>query len=291
MSWYEPRSDSTPAISEVTRRGLFDEMSISRTDWSGRLTESEFLARLFDLTVMGSTDHRFRTAAADIRQHRENWSDWPDDWVFYDSRFNLLYGADDTFVNFLCETVHPVVRGDAAAAAALVELYNSHLRRDGWELYQRATISGQAVYAGRRIGARIEVFSEPTGWPKVDRQIQEARSRLDAAAAEEQYQAVGLICREALISVAQTVFDFARHSSPDTVVPSDTDAGRMLQAYFETELRGSANEEARAHAKAALKLAIALQHKRTANFTMAALCAEATASVINQAAILSGRRG
>lgn len=37
----------------------------------------------------------------------------------------------------------------------------------------------------------------------------------------------------------------------------------MLEWYFSVELRGGANEEARAHAKAALKLALALQHKRT----------------------------
>lgn len=52
-----------------------------------------------------------------------------------------------------------------------------------------------------------------------------------------------------------------------------------------------ANEEARAHARAALRLALALQHKRTADFRIAALCAEATASVVNILAVLAGRRG
>jgi hypothetical protein len=61
--------------------------------------------------------------------------------------------------------------------------------------------------------------------------------------------------------------------------------------YFEVELSGHVNEEARAHAKAAVKLAYALQHKRSANFRMAALCAEATASVVNLLAILIERRG
>jgi hypothetical protein len=50
----------------------------------------------------------------------------------------------------------------------------------------------------------------------------------------------------------------------------------MLEAIFETELRGSSNEEARAHAKAAVRLALALQHKRFADFRTAALCAEGT---------------
>jgi hypothetical protein len=65
----------------------------------------------------------------------------------------------------------------------------------------------------------------------------------------------------------------------------------MLEAFFEVELKGSANEDARRHAKAATQLAVALQHKRTADFTMAALCAEATSSVVNLLAVLSGRRG
>ena len=67
----------------------------------------------------------------------------------------------------------------------------------------------------------------------------------------------------------------------------------MLEAIFAADLKGSGNEEARAHAKAALRLTLALQHKRTADFTMAALCAEATSSIVKSQspAILVGRRG
>lgn len=57
-----------------------------------------------------------------------------------------------------------------------------------------------------------------------------------------------------------------RHPIIDGVKPSETDAARMLEALFEAELKGGANKEARDHAKAALKLANALVHKRTANF-------------------------
>ena len=42
-------------------------------------------------------------------QHRVNNFDWNDDWVFYDSRFNILYAEDDIFPRFLCEMLHPVV--------------------------------------------------------------------------------------------------------------------------------------------------------------------------------------
>lgn len=240
---------------------------------------------------MPSSDRRIHTAAGDIHQHRINWRDWEDDWVFYDSRFNLLYAPDDEFLRFICETVHPVVRPDIDEARNLVAIYNKELAADGWSLVEAKQISGRPVYVPKKIGQRIQVFEEPTGWQKVDRQLQEVRLRLDTAESEEQYQAVGLLCREVLISVAQEVYDPLGHPPQDGVVPSDTDGGRMLEAFFSTEFKGKGNEEARAHAKAALRLALALQHKRTADFRMAALCAEATSSIVNILAVLGGRRG
>ena len=55
----------------------------------------------------------------------------------------------------------------------------------------------------------------------------------------------------------------------------------MLEAIFGEDLKGSSNDEARAHAKAAVNLALALQHKRTADFRTAALCAEEQALVLD----------
>jgi hypothetical protein len=88
---------------------------------------------------------------------------------------------------------------------------------------------------------------------------------LDAAKTEEQFQSVGLLCREVLISVAQAVYDPARYPLVDEKTASDTNARRMLEVIFDAELKGSSNEEARAHAKAAVRLALALQHKRFAD--------------------------
>jgi hypothetical protein len=100
-----------------------------------------------------------------------------------------------------------------------------------------------------------------------------------------------LLCREVLISVALEVYDPAVYPAVDGIEASGTDAKRMLEAIFENDLKGSKSEEARAHARAAVKLSLALQHKRTADFRMAALCAEGTLSVVNMLAILAGRRG
>jgi len=131
---------------------------------------------------------------------------------------------------------------------------------------------------------------QPTGWQRVDRCVGELRDRLAAARTEEQFQGVGLLGREALISLAQAVFDRARHPPPDDVEPGPTDAKRMLGAYIAAELGGGANEEARRHARSALDFAVALQHRRTASFRDAALCAEASTAVINVIAIVAGRR-
>jgi hypothetical protein len=131
---------------------------------------------------------------------------------------------------------------------------------------------------------------EATGWGRVDRTILKAKTHLAGAKGEEDYQTVGLNCSEALISLAQVVWNPERHPSLDQVVPSPTDAKRRLEAFIAVELATNANEQARKHAKAALDLAVGLQHKRSANWRDAAMSLEATTSVVNLIAIVQGRR-
>jgi len=194
------------------------------------------------------------------------------------------------------------------AALRKLGIRNPNPYRDLWDWYGKWSSGDLPTYQSRRdyirglfatleqrlregeSGRGAEVFAEPTGWPRVDRSLGEARKRLEEASSEEQFQAVGLICREALITLAQTVYDPTRCPAVDGVAPSETDAKRMLDAYLAVELAGSQNEAARKHARASLDLANALQHQRTATFRDAALCAEATASVVNIIAIVSGRR-
>jgi hypothetical protein len=277
-------------ITEVTRQAIIDSLSAGGYDWAGRLNDHAFLSRLYDLNALPSNDNRYVSAADDIYQHRVNWGDWEADWVFYDQRFNLLRGPDEDFLRFLCETVHPSVRSDTKEARRLVELYNEQLRRDGWELYPRSEISGRPVFAAKTTVAGVEIFPEPTGWPKIDRQIGEIRLRLQEASAEEQFQSVGHLCRETLVTVAQTVYDRPRHPPLDGIEPSATDAKRMLDAYLAVELAGQGNANARKHARAAFDMANGLQHDRNATFRDAALCAEAAVSVVRIVAIVSGRR-
>jgi len=139
-----------------------------------------------------------------------------------------------------------------------------------------------------QVGSHL--FAEPTGWARVDRGVDNIREKLETSSVEEDYQTVGLLCREALISLAQAVYDPTLHPLPDGSSPSDTDAKRMLEGYIAAELAGSSNEEVRRHANAALALANSLVHRRTATFRDAAMCAEVSAAVINLIAIASGRR-
>ena len=151
---------------------------------------------------------------------------------------------------------------------------------------------GSHLGAASQIGKRGEIFEEPTGWQKVDRQIQEVRERLDSANSEEQFQVVGLLCREALISAAQEVFEAALHPIADGVKASDTDAKRMLEAIFEAGLKEAARMKKH---EGMLKRPCVSRWRfsinETAEFMMAALCAEATLSVVNLLAIVAGRRG
>jgi hypothetical protein len=120
--------------------------------------------------------------------------------------------------------------------------------------------------------------------------VGEVKLRLAQSSNEEQYQVIGLLCRETLISLAQVVFIEEEHKTIDGVKASKTDAKRMLDAYISHQLTGKSNENIRRHARASLDLANDLTHRRTAEYRLAALCAEATNAMINIVAIISGRR-
>lgn len=54
------------ACRQVTRRKIFDTITLSKVFREGRLEEPDFLARIYDLDTMPSTDSRYRTAPGDI---------------------------------------------------------------------------------------------------------------------------------------------------------------------------------------------------------------------------------
>ena len=74
------------------------------------------------------------------------------------------------------------------------------------------------------------LFTDPIGWQRVDRTMDRIRKLLATASTEEQFQEVGVLCRDGLISLAQAVFDSERHPPlpDDNTDVSDTDVKRMI---------------------------------------------------------------
>ncbi|PQZ49467.1 hypothetical protein CQ052_02345 [Ochrobactrum sp. MYb15] len=138
-------------ISQSVRRNIFDGLRLESVSWSGRLDEVEFLQRLYDLKKLPSFDGRFQDASGDIWQHRVNNYDWSDDWVYDDSRLNLLHGSNEGFLRFLCEILHPVVRPDRNEVLKLVKQFNDQLRRDGWHLVEEEFIAGRPRFTAKKI--------------------------------------------------------------------------------------------------------------------------------------------
>lgn len=144
-------------ISEITRRDIVDlfNFGIESPDdplfsfhlfWSGRMDEENFLQRLYDLHAMPSTDPRFDDAFGDIRQHRTNNEDWDNDWIFYDSRFNLFRAPDEQLLNFLCEIFHPAVRSERQNWEIFLSRINELIEPDGFLIVEKSKISGRSVY-------------------------------------------------------------------------------------------------------------------------------------------------
>lgn len=119
---------------------------------------------------------------------------------------------------------------------------------------------------------------ELTGWERVDRSISEMKDILSSAVNEEQFQTIGMIGRETLITVAQQVFDPIKHPTIDGIEASTTDAKRMLEAFLAVALKDS-SDKARKFAKASVDLANQLTHDRNATQKDAELCLVAITSV------------
>lgn len=176
-------------ITSVTRRNIYDEIILSRIWPFGRFEEHDFLDRIFVLHDLPSNDHRFNNAYDDIRQHRViNCNDWDDHWILSDSRINLLYCEDSTFLQFLCETIHPMVRNDESEVQRLLQLCNDHLKADGYQISEKSKISGKPVFGGTKglassasIKERSEEIKEKLAAEYVHQQISIMEETIDSA--------------------------------------------------------------------------------------------------------------
>lgn len=193
-------------VSEVTRRNVIDALTVEKVSWNGRLEETQFLGRLYNLSALPSHDGRFTDAAGDIWQHRTNNHDWDDDWVFFDGRLNLLHGDDEVFLRFLCEMVHPVVRPDAEEVERLRQMFNEVLRADGFEIVEKTRISNRPVFAARQIAATAPTASKlKKAFEKADTSyVSQQITRMESAIEADPALAIGT-AKEMVETVCKTI--------------------------------------------------------------------------------------
>jgi hypothetical protein len=210
-------------ISEVTRRNIFDNLSVGKINWSGRLSEVDFLGRLYDLSQMRSFDHRFGDAAGDIHQHRIMNYDWESDWIFSDPRFNLLRCEDEVFLRFLCEMIHPIVQPDEEEVKKLLKIFNENLSVDDWQLVEVTRISGKPVFAGRR-GTVVPISGAKDVAAKLDSDyISQQITRMEAAIYNDPELAIGT-AKEFVETICKTIL-----ADCDEKVPADTSLPQLVK--------------------------------------------------------------
>ncbi|MCC5822342.1 MAG: hypothetical protein LAT64_06375 [Phycisphaerales bacterium] len=118
-----------------------------------------------------------------------------------------------------------------------------------------------------------------TGWERVDRILAPMPAMIAQGRNEEDFQAVGHKCREAIISAAQYVYQNSMAIHLETT-PSSTDSKRMLDAFLTDSLPGESRKLSRRICNSAVDLANELTHRRSATQFDAKLCYESTKSVV-----------
>lgn len=209
-----------------TRRNIVDWLEIENVRWYGRLDDVRFLERIFDLAELPSYDSRYETARDDIWQHTINNEDWESDWIYSDDRLGLLHGDDATFLRFLTELVHPIVRPDPEASAKLVQQLNDLLASDGYELVATGRIGDKTIYSGRKrtLGggdaiASIRLARAKFGADYIGQQITRMETSIDSDPA----LAVGT-AKELVESVCKAIL-----SERSLDVPSAADLPRLVR--------------------------------------------------------------
>ena len=158
-------------VSIETRSNIADAFLINNIKWNGRLSEADFLSRIFDLKSLWSNDERYSNAYQDIQMHRGRFIDWEDNWIFTDNRLNLFHIADDLFLRFLCEILHPAVRPDQVdenevgkETQSILTIFNYHLSSDNIEIVPRKQPIGKPFFEA--------IFKEEFGESITQKQVE-----------------------------------------------------------------------------------------------------------------------
>jgi len=137
----------------------------------------------------------------------------------------------------------------------------------------------------------VEVLIQLDDWTRIKRTVAKIKSDSASAQNEEDFQTIGLLCRDVLISLAQAVYVPNMHGDKDEEGKpiGNADAVRMIGNYFNVKLKGKQTKELRDYAKASNAIANQLTHKRTATRTDMLLTMSSTIALINFIGILEDK--
>ncbi|MFB5934817.1 DUF4062 domain-containing protein [Peribacillus castrilensis] len=130
-------------IHRLTRKKIMKEML--ERPFMGNENLIDFLKRIWHLEKMESTDHRFKNAKDDIRQHMISNNDWEEDYLFLE-RLDILNITDKSFARFIEVIVHPEIRESEMEQQIYAEKINLHLLKSGFELRVEGDIAGYPLY-------------------------------------------------------------------------------------------------------------------------------------------------
>ena len=169
----------------------------------------------------------------------------------------------------------------------LWDWYNDYKQRD-LDTYQSRRTFIRGIYAplidtleNSEENTTTLLHYEPTGWDLVDDGVNRMKEVLISAEKTLDYQSVGMYGRELLITLAQAVFDKAKHPSTDGTDIGAADSKRMLDAYIHYCMHKKSKEREVKFAKAAVDFSNELTHNRTATAMDAELCYNAVLSTVH----------
>lgn len=177
---------------------------------------------------------------------------------------------------------------------------------DLWEWYSYYNSNQLAHYSERRdyinelfskivsdvedyaldIMPQIELSLAP--WESIHQSILKIKNRAASANDSEDYQAIGVLCRELLISLAKIVYNPNIHGKTDETGTEigATDSKRMLINYINTKVPGSSKEQIRRFIKCVNDLSNMLTHQRTATKRDLLLTINAVFCLVNSIRLL-----
>lgn len=141
-------------ISKQTKRDIIDNLRVENIQWHGILDEISFLERVFNLDELPGYIEFPAAVSTSIRTEINYYLDNPHryDWNLYnDQRFNLIDRDDETFLKFLCEMLHPIVRPDAFEVLHLLKTFNQYLALDGWEIFEIMRVGDKPRFSVRQL--------------------------------------------------------------------------------------------------------------------------------------------